>query len=73
MAEQKNESKKPVDPMEEEQVHSVTIKLGKTHFDWLREFSKKRFGLANQAGMGRLILHEKWLAEETQPQSVERS
>jgi hypothetical protein len=62
----KTEAKKP-SPMEEEQESSVTVKLGKTHFDWLREFSKERFGLPNQAGMLRLILHEKYLAETQKP------
>lgn len=54
-------------PMEEPQIHTVSLKLGKTHYAALEKWSKERFGLPNFAGMVRLILHEKWASEEKAP------
>jgi hypothetical protein len=58
------EKENSIDPLEENQDQGVTVKLGKTHFDWLQKASKKRFGLPNQAGLVRLLIHEKWEAEK---------
>jgi len=52
------------DPMEEAQENGVSVKLGKTHFEALKRWSKERFGLSNQAAMVRLLIHEKWKAEQ---------
>lgn len=60
----KNKPAAEVEPMEEKQEFSVNVKLGKTHYEWLIQASKERFGLANQAGLLRLLVHEKWQAAE---------
>jgi hypothetical protein len=57
------EQKKEISPLEEEQNLGVTVKLGKTHYEALQRWSKDRFGLPNQAGLVRLLIHEKWEAE----------
>lgn len=67
---QRNKGEVGTNALNEEPEKSVSLKLGKTHYDWLREFSKKRFGLANQAGMLRLILHEKYVEEETREEAA---
>lgn len=54
---------KQIEPLEEPQEQTVSVKLGKTHFEALLKWSKDRFGLANQAGMVRLLVHEKWQTE----------
>jgi hypothetical protein len=50
-------------PLEEPQEQTVSVKLGKTHYDALVRWSKERFGLANQAGMVRLLIHDRYEAE----------
>jgi len=58
------EAQKEVSPLDEKQDKGVTVKLGRTHYDALERWSKERFGLPNQAGLVRLLIHEKWEAEK---------
>lgn len=62
--EKKNNHTKNTDPMEEKQEQGVTVKLGQIHYEALVRWSKERFGLANQAGFMRLMIHERWLQEQ---------
>lgn len=54
-----------IDPMEEIQDQGVTVKVGKTHYEALRRWSKERFGISNHAAFVRLLIHERWKAEQT--------
>lgn len=58
------------DPLEEKQDLGVTVKLGKTHFEALRRWSKERFGLPNQAALVRLLIHERWQAEQKAAEKI---
>ena len=58
------------DPLEEKQDQGVTVKLGRTHYEALKRWSKERFGLPNQAALVRLLIHERWLAEQKQADKV---
>lgn len=55
---------KETKPLEEPQEQTVSVKLGKTHYDALVRWSKERFGLSNQAGMVRLLIHDCYEAEK---------
>jgi hypothetical protein len=57
---------KTTSPFEETQENSVTVKLGKTHYEALERWSRERFGIPNCAGMVRLILHERLMQENGQ-------
>ena len=63
--------KPALDPMEELQVLSVTVKLGQTHFEALKRWSKERFGLPNQAGFLRLMVNERLQSEQLKAKTVE--
>lgn len=63
-------TKKETDPLEEEQTIAVSVKLGKTHHEALRRWSKARFGLANHASMVRMLIHEAWKQEQANGAAV---
>ena len=62
--EQEKNDQKQTDPMEEKQDLSVTVKVGRAHYDALVRWSKERFGMANQAGFLRLMIQERWQQEQ---------
>jgi len=59
----RKKSEEKISALHEPPTKSLSVKVGETLYDWLKEESKERFGLANQAGLLRLILYEKYLAE----------